>query len=81
MNQSQKVFVPDLKMTSSCRACRACLRSCPAEAIGWEGGAPIFDINKCVAYQRIHSEEEEECLECIMSCRMNILRLKPISIS
>ena len=79
MNQNHDIFIPVYKTATNCPKCQACVRSCPADAITWKSLVPNFDILKCVSYQQLQSDEEEECLECVMSCRKGLIRLQRFS--
>ncbi|MFX0061726.1 MAG: hypothetical protein ACFFC7_06025 [Candidatus Hermodarchaeota archaeon] len=79
MDQDSIIFIPAYKKATNCPKCQACVRSCPAGAITWKSLVPNFDISKCVSYQKLQSDDEEECLECVMSCRKGLIRLQRFS--
>lgn len=44
--------------TVGCIGCKACLRACPYDALGWDANLPVFDYAKC-----------KSCGLCIDACK------------
>lgn len=68
---SMDIFYPQIDLKKGCYKCQACIKACPAEALVWEGGAPILKKDLCQAYILT----QDECFECIMSCRRGLIRM------